>query len=356
MDNHESHVSLAAIELAKSSGIILLTFHPHTSHKMQPLDRTVFGPFKTYYNAAINNWMLSPGNSGKPVSIYDIAALAGQAYPRAFTPSNITKGFQVSGFVPFNEQIFPDTEFLGANVTDRPIPQNIQNEDCNISADLPNHANTQNVSGQDKPSTSSFISPQMIRPHPKAEARKVASNKGKPKGKSRILTDTPEKLAIEENLRMRSNKRNKSATKQKSVKRKVLQEETSSSDGEGEPELCDESDYDASSELRDFEENVQFEKEGLEVGNFVLVNLRGKKSIRYFVAKIIDDADDVLKIKYLKMVRGKTQQFIEDDENIYDLDKEDVIHKLPSPSNAGGSARQQQYFRFGVDLSRYNVE
>lgn len=77
LDNHDSHVTIPVIELAKSSGVVLLTFHPHTSHKMQPLDRGVFGPFKTFYNETVNNWMLSPGNAGKPVTIYDIAPLVG---------------------------------------------------------------------------------------------------------------------------------------------------------------------------------------------------------------------------------------------------------------------------------------
>lgn len=38
MDNHESHLSLEAIELAKSSGVTILTLHPHTTAKLQPLD------------------------------------------------------------------------------------------------------------------------------------------------------------------------------------------------------------------------------------------------------------------------------------------------------------------------------
>ena len=40
MDNHASHISLEAIEYSKENGIVL-TFAPHTSHKLQPLDRTV---------------------------------------------------------------------------------------------------------------------------------------------------------------------------------------------------------------------------------------------------------------------------------------------------------------------------
>ena len=38
--------------------------------------------------------------------------------------SNITKGFEVSGVFPFNNDIFTDVEFPPSIVTDRPLPQN----------------------------------------------------------------------------------------------------------------------------------------------------------------------------------------------------------------------------------------
>ena len=50
LDNHEGHVSMASIQLAKQNGLILLTIPPHTSHRLQPLDRSVFGPLKSKYN------------------------------------------------------------------------------------------------------------------------------------------------------------------------------------------------------------------------------------------------------------------------------------------------------------------
>ncbi|GFR80196.1 tigger transposable element-derived protein [Elysia marginata] len=62
LDNHKSHLSLEALEFAKKKCIHILTLPPHTSHKTQPLDRTVFGPLKTYFNAAANALMLQhPG-------------------------------------------------------------------------------------------------------------------------------------------------------------------------------------------------------------------------------------------------------------------------------------------------------
>ena len=62
MDNHDSHLSVESLELAKRNGVIVLTLPPHTSNKTQPLGRSVFGPLKTFYNNLCNGWMMSnPG-------------------------------------------------------------------------------------------------------------------------------------------------------------------------------------------------------------------------------------------------------------------------------------------------------
>jgi len=84
LDNHESHISLDSITYAKDNGIIIMTFPPHCSHKLQPLDRSVYGPLKRFYNSAFDSWLLH--NPGKPMTIYDIAGLVGSAFPQAFTP------------------------------------------------------------------------------------------------------------------------------------------------------------------------------------------------------------------------------------------------------------------------------
>lgn len=133
LDNHESHVSVKAITLANKVGVFMVTFYPHTSHKMQPLDRTVFGPSKTYYHRVITDWMCTPGNQGKPLTIYDVAECAGKAYGKAFTPANIIEGFKVTGIHPLDQNVFLDHEFLSANVTYRPLvtDQSLQ-ENCEI--------------------------------------------------------------------------------------------------------------------------------------------------------------------------------------------------------------------------------
>ncbi len=94
LDNLKAHISLKAVEIAKSNGIVLLTLPPHTSHRMQPLDVTVFGPFKTQYSRALDGWMRS--NPGKTVSIYQIAGLVNEAFMSAV----ITSGFRSSWDFP----------------------------------------------------------------------------------------------------------------------------------------------------------------------------------------------------------------------------------------------------------------
>lgn len=50
LDNHSSHISLSIFDYCKEHGIILLTIPPHTSHKLQPLDVSFYGPLKSAFN------------------------------------------------------------------------------------------------------------------------------------------------------------------------------------------------------------------------------------------------------------------------------------------------------------------
>uniref|UniRef100_A0A2A4K4E0 HTH CENPB-type domain-containing protein n=1 Tax=Heliothis virescens TaxID=7102 RepID=A0A2A4K4E0_HELVI len=119
LDNHNSHIALKNIDLCRDSGIVLLTFPPHCTHKMQPLDRSVFGPLKKAVNACCDNWMRS--NPGKVMTIYDIPSIVRDSFPIAVTPRNIQAGFACTGIWPVNTQIFTDVDFLPSSVTDRPL-------------------------------------------------------------------------------------------------------------------------------------------------------------------------------------------------------------------------------------------
>ena len=98
----------------------MLSFPPHFSHKLQPLDRSVYGPFKRYVNSASDSWMKS--HPGKPMTIYDTPVIVKTALPLAMTPNNITADFRVSGIEPLNRDIFTDDDFAPSFATDRQTP------------------------------------------------------------------------------------------------------------------------------------------------------------------------------------------------------------------------------------------
>jgi hypothetical protein len=83
LQNHESHFSILAINVAKENGIFLLTHLHHTSHKLQPMDCTDFRPYKASYIICINDWMLS--KPGKQVTIYSVAGIIGKSFSKPFT-------------------------------------------------------------------------------------------------------------------------------------------------------------------------------------------------------------------------------------------------------------------------------
>lgn len=49
LDNHESHKYYPSLEYARESNIIFLSFPPHTTHRLQPLDVAIYGPIKTFF-------------------------------------------------------------------------------------------------------------------------------------------------------------------------------------------------------------------------------------------------------------------------------------------------------------------
>ncbi|KAJ8971197.1 hypothetical protein NQ314_000834 [Rhamnusium bicolor] len=198
----KSSIDEKSIDYCRDHGIVILTLPPHTSNRLQPLDKTVFGPFKIYFNQSADNWMLN--HPAETITIYDLPELCYKSWDLATTPSNAKSGFLSTGICPYNRNIFKEEDFLGAFVTDRAYKETEPNRDA--------LENKENESDINIPSTSSmeseenkkdkekiFTSPELIRPIPKTGERKKTTN-GR-KGKCKIATDTPEKQEIEEKLR-----------------------------------------------------------------------------------------------------------------------------------------------------------
>ncbi|XP_047123036.1 uncharacterized protein LOC124806312 [Hydra vulgaris] len=212
VDNHESHVTIEAVDYARGNGIIYLSFPPHTTHRLQPLDVGVFGPFKAKLKVAFNDWHVN--NPGKILNIYNIPKLVKIAYFESFNSKNISNAFEKTGIWPFNKLNFSDEEFAAVQVyhsdssavtvTQQIAPEEIILTQQNLISALPVLPSTSSmglvtpeiVENITLPSTLSvgLITPEIIRPYPKANRNgPKKKKKGKLPGKSRIYTDTPEK-------------------------------------------------------------------------------------------------------------------------------------------------------------------
>ncbi|KYM99017.1 hypothetical protein ALC62_10252 [Cyphomyrmex costatus] len=107
LDNHASHLSIEAIDLAVANGVHMLSFPPHCSHRMQPLDISVFGPLKSYYASQCKAWQKN--NANRILEIRHIPKLVCDSLDLALTPKNIKSGFAATGIWPFNPDIFTDS-------------------------------------------------------------------------------------------------------------------------------------------------------------------------------------------------------------------------------------------------------
>ena len=266
LDNHSSHLSIKGLDFAKENGVVMLSFPPHCSHKLQPLDRTVFGPLKKAVNRACDSWMV--GNPGKSMTIYDIPGILKTAYPQALTMMNVQSGFRSTGIWPLNRDIFSEIDFAPSSVTDRENPTRSieelgqtegenKNEEASVRDETTSQPSEEHVDAVAGPSEvyrpansvatevtannigkneTKIISPKDLRPLPKAgprsSKRKVARS-----GETAILTDTPVKRKLEERKMASVNKKNK-ATKSKRTLFTKKKQADKSLDSESEDDDC----------------------------------------------------------------------------------------------------------------------
>ncbi|XP_033761495.1 jerky protein homolog-like [Pecten maximus] len=81
IDGHSTHVRLEVVMKCKENGIILFALPPHTTHKLQPLDRGCFKPLKEHYKKECKDFMEK--NPGRVVSRFVFGKLFGAVYTKS---------------------------------------------------------------------------------------------------------------------------------------------------------------------------------------------------------------------------------------------------------------------------------
>lgn len=382
-DNHESHLSISVLNLAKDNGVTILTFPPHSTNKMQPLDVGVFKAFSTCYNASVDTWLMQ--HPGKPFTIYEVAECVGFAHEKALTPSNIINAFKKCGIYPYDANVFTDIDFLPSAVTDRDLKNDANQEMCiipprtatltqtiSVSDDIQenilgtendvtihDNANIENSTQHNEETktknvTDVFKSPQEFKGFPRAGERKTKNTRRK--GKSIIATDTPEKDAIEERSIIKKRKIKKDniqVKKVEKVKKQIF--ESSSESSQEELELGSSSGDDCFYKIDPdgFEELHRIPVEN----DFVLVEFCGKSDKKkvYFIGKVLNiNESQEYEISYLR--KQSTSKFVfpnVPDEAIVAL--KDIKLIMPPPIICGHTSRQMASFRFEIDFGLMDI-
>jgi len=130
LDGHSSHSSAVnMLETSRDNDVVLLCLPSHTTSALQPLDVSVFGPFKKYYYAETNNFIRT--NPQKKLNRYNLGQLIARAWIRATTPANAISGFRGSGIYPVNPNALSDTEFAISDIALGELAQEQESETLN---------------------------------------------------------------------------------------------------------------------------------------------------------------------------------------------------------------------------------
>ena len=100
LDGHNSHCTLDVVREARAAGLDILTLPAHTSHALQPLDVSVFKPFKQHFRTYRDFW--TSRNLSQPATKSTLAHWVHLALRKALTYENIRGGFRGTGIYPLN--------------------------------------------------------------------------------------------------------------------------------------------------------------------------------------------------------------------------------------------------------------
>jgi hypothetical protein len=113
LDGHSSHTeNIAAIDIARENGIVMLCFPPHSTHKTQPLDVAFMGPFGNYYSREVKVWLWN-----NPITQLQIGKVFGLACAQTATLKTAVSAFNKTGMYPTNHSAFGEEDFIASETT-----------------------------------------------------------------------------------------------------------------------------------------------------------------------------------------------------------------------------------------------
>lgn len=194
------------------------------------------------------------------------------------------------------------------------------------------------------PDGSTFITPEIIQPYPKAPSRQENSRRGRKRGRCMIATDTPKKILLEEKMKQKEDKIvNK---KLKEAKKKIIQDD-SSEDENIQVEYEDNS-SDGSLDLEEQKLDKVVSK------GDVIVNVYGKACVRKYVAVVNNLYGEEYEVNFMKR-NIPSNRFSFTSERSATVSFQDIVAVLPKPMD-DKRPRFQGMVYFNIDLSEYSLQ
>eukprot|EP00116_Pleurobrachia_bachei_P003013 sb/3463275/ len=239
LDGHVSHVkSLDVLLKARESGLEMICFPPHCTHRMQPLDVTAMGPLEIYYSKEVHEWLRN--NPGDPVTIHFVAELFTKAYNKVVRSDSLESGFKKCGIYPVDPSVF-EQAFVTAHqqlaiVNDDqdgdPVPDggddgagdNQDNGEPATSDQTQGLANTSisTIATADQNSLDLTL-PEQLCPLPVIEYKKKKKTNSKRQGKTALVTSSPyvNELSLQEENKILKERLKEAQKENKRLKKKV---------------------------------------------------------------------------------------------------------------------------------------
>ena len=214
IDGAASHINIRIVEKAESFGIHIFCLPSNTTHELQPMDKSVFKAFESYWDEEVMKYLRTHPDRRITKSLF--GKLFTPAWNKCMSIGNITSGFRATGIYPFNPNAIPDTAFLPSTLTEidsasfntcltesgpspasvtQPSPStvSVNQPEINLNASfndlMPSPAKKKNMAMVGRKKSFNYVAKALTKEDFQSSTSKAVNNKNKGKGKANVSKD-----------------------------------------------------------------------------------------------------------------------------------------------------------------------
>jgi hypothetical protein len=103
LDGHGSHITMKFINYCDENKILLATYPPHSTHTLQPLDVSLFGPLAQAYSLELEQFLHDCQGFSR-LTKRDFFRMFWKSWEKTFTVKNVQSGFRSTGLHPWDPE------------------------------------------------------------------------------------------------------------------------------------------------------------------------------------------------------------------------------------------------------------